>query len=251
MKFFTEFSIDERKEILNLNYDFLKEYLFDWKAIFENFTSFLESKRKDLGLKGLDMIFTSSCKVKLCDSTCSINLIYTIDQLMKIEADSPDIIKMLERTKIACKLMKDITENANFARIETKNEKTILTFDSDRGSAYSLEEDYINYLLDGIKQYTQEPNTLKELKKIELKRMYGDKVDYILAGILFNAASKEIKEELEQFYDYIKEKIENVRKKIEKIFDDATSIRLLEERLENRLDITFDERDYTVNTDNF
>jgi hypothetical protein len=246
-KLFNEFSDEEKKEIIELNFKFLLNKVVNQKLLFEHFDSLLEMKRSELGLDGLEMWFSNSGKVKLHESTCSTEVKETVEKLLKLEAENPEVTQMLQKIFTSYELMVDLTEDYNFANIQSRKESIIIFFENNRRSSSEYNENDISQLFQGIKEYSSKAGTLKELKKLELASLYGT-LDYSLIDVLFGTVLREIKVESSIFVSYLNKKVENVRKELQVIFDDATSIKRFEEILGNRTDILFDEKNFTINT---
>jgi hypothetical protein len=251
-KSFNEFSVDEQKKLFEVNNYILTNKLLNRKTLFDNFVSLINIKQKKLGLNGLITI-TKRHTIETQDTTFSVNLLGTIDKLIKTEVGNLDIIETLKKSKISCKLLKELTLtlSVNFASIYSKNEQIAIRFERYIGnSSYYMEDNRINYLFDEIENYTQNPKIKKKLKKVKLQKIYTSEIDYALAEVIFDVTYEELKSDLKIFENYMKHKIENMKNELQKEYDiyldNATSFIKVKEILDTRTDILFDENDFTI-----
>jgi hypothetical protein len=242
-KHFNEFPMEIQNDLIQHNFEVLNKLNQD--NFYNDFISLMKLKQKDMGLTGY-FSMTKNYEVAILNSSFSIGLIGTIDKLIKVEAKNMDIVKMLEKSKIACNLMKHLTENALFAKIESMNEMIFISYNDNRRTAFDLDSKHIKYFFEEIKKYTQNSEMIKEIKKVELQNMYGDEIDYIVTDAIIDTTLQEIKTELKFFEAYIKYKVRILKLELQNYLDNAFLLTTIRRLLENRTDILFDENDYSL-----
>jgi hypothetical protein len=251
-KCFNEFSKDEQNEILRLNSEILVDKLLNWDDLFNTFMILVETRREEVGLHGLRMSFDKKGDIVIFDSTCSTNVFHTIEKLMHCESMNPDIVNMLAKTKTLFDLINDLTINVKFAKIEIKDELFFIKYEYDFYPTEFLEELDIYHLYKEIKKYTQEPNILKEIKKLELQKLYGLEINHQSVDDIRSIVLDKIKIDLKVFEVYLQSKIENIKKQLQNElrlkFDNIYSPHKLKEILLHKTDIMFDEKNYNIIT---
>jgi hypothetical protein len=229
-KYFSEFSDEEQNFIIENNFERLKRDVIEWNEVCAEWRIFLIQEEKKIGINNLKYQNFNFDKFIFINTEVVTNLLETTNILIENSKNNEEDILELNKIKNVYLTMseileKDFTYNFMYDKIVRKNGIRTSTAN-------------INGKLQVIKEYSNDPVILKNIKAYELKSIYKAEGSYELTEIFINFIHLKEKE-LVFFQTFLAKKIMVLQTKMQEKLDFITSKKGIKKLLLEKKDVLF------------
>jgi hypothetical protein len=212
---FSSFNDKEKDQLIADNFEKLGLHIIDWKEKFESLEYMISQFIEEFGFSKLHYVIDGDRKFHLNSTVVVENILYTIDVLLKVEEHNKEIYTMLQKAKESYELIINNTEDTFFILIIDEDTSEVIIEEYVELIDYTgREQEELNEITEFFKENTKSLEIFKLIKKFELANLYGsnsNNKDLVTASVMFIT---EIKNEMNDFKDYVNEKIKIIQEKI-------------------------------------
>jgi hypothetical protein len=229
-KCFSDFAEEEQNFILDNNFDILKKDVLVWKEVRAEWRKFLIQEEAKLGISNLRHQIVNYEKFIFISSEVVTNFLETLNILIEFSKDNEEVILELEKVKNVYLIMFKILESD--LSYDFMYDKVI------RKNGIHTSTANISGKLKTIKEFSNDPTLLKNIKRYEIKSIYKTEGLFELTDI-FNDFIRLKENELVFFEVFLANRIIDLQTKMQEKLNEVISKKGIKKLLLEKKDVLF------------